>query len=57
MIGPAARWLSALLLLGSVGQQAATARPPEFAGADPAALVAGKRVFLYPTGGEGRLHS
>jgi len=49
--------LAALLLLGAAGQQAATSGAAEFPGADPAALVVGKRVYLYPTGGEGRLHS
>ena len=53
LVGPAA----ALLLLGAAGWLEAAGREAEFPGADPAALVEGKTVFLYPTGGDGRLHS
>ena len=54
--------LAALLLLGAtgqqgVGQQDAASAESEFPGADPAALVADGRVWLYPTSGQPRLHS
>jgi len=57
---PRTGWLAVLLLLAGgcahelpTGQAAGAA---EFAGADPAAMVVDDTVWLYPTGGEGRLH-
>jgi beta-xylosidase len=57
VIAQASAWLSALLLLGAAGPPPAASGAAEFPGADPAALVVGKRVFLYPTGGRGELFS
>ena len=48
-------------MIGLAGQQGAATGPvappaslgaAEFPGADPAALVVGKRIYLYPTGGD-----
>ena len=55
MIGRAAAAVGALLLAGAAGPTARVG-PPLFEGADPAALVANRRVWLYPTGGRDRLY-
>ncbi|PAX08070.1 family 43 glycosylhydrolase [Sphingomonas lenta] len=55
--GVAAGLLGLALASSAAGQQRALPTGSVFAGADPAAMVEGGRVFLYPTSGRGRLHS
>jgi beta-xylosidase len=48
-------WSAGLLL--TLGGTVAASEEVSFAGADPAALVVEDQVWLYPTGGDGALHS